>query len=88
MGGQACVLYGAAEFSRDIDLAILSDLRNLSLLKKALAELKAELIAVPPFIAAYLQQGHAIHFRCMDPEVAGVRIDVMSKLRGVDTLFP
>ena len=25
MGGQACVLYGAAEFSRDTDLAILAD---------------------------------------------------------------
>jgi hypothetical protein len=36
MGGQACVLYGAAEFSRDIDLAILADLKNLSRLKKVL----------------------------------------------------
>jgi hypothetical protein len=25
MGGQACVLYGAAEFSRDLDLALLPD---------------------------------------------------------------
>jgi hypothetical protein len=25
MGGQACVFYGAAEFSRDIDFAILAD---------------------------------------------------------------
>ena len=24
MGGQACILYGAAEFSRDIDFAILA----------------------------------------------------------------
>jgi hypothetical protein len=30
MGGQACVLYGAAEFSRDIDLAILTDPDNLA----------------------------------------------------------
>ncbi len=29
MGGQACVLYGAAEFSRDIDVAILADPGNL-----------------------------------------------------------
>jgi hypothetical protein len=29
MGGQACVFYGAAEFSRDADLAILADARNL-----------------------------------------------------------
>ena len=25
MGGQACILYGAAEFSRDLDLLILAD---------------------------------------------------------------
>jgi hypothetical protein len=36
MGGQACVLYGAAEFSRDIDLAILADPHNLSRLGEAL----------------------------------------------------
>jgi len=29
MGGQACVLYGAAEFSRDLDLALLPDPTNL-----------------------------------------------------------
>lgn len=28
MGGQACVFYGAAEFSRDTDLAILADAAN------------------------------------------------------------
>lgn len=30
MGGQACVFYGAAEFSRDTDLAILADAANLA----------------------------------------------------------
>ena len=29
MGGQACVLYGAAEFSRDADFAILASPENL-----------------------------------------------------------
>ena len=29
MGGQACVFYGAAEFSRDTDLLILADPANL-----------------------------------------------------------
>ncbi len=28
MGGQACVFYGAAEFSRDTDLLILADSGN------------------------------------------------------------
>jgi len=48
MGGQACVFYGAAEFSRDTDLAILADAGNLVRLRRALAELQAETIAAPP----------------------------------------
>jgi hypothetical protein len=84
MGGQACVLYGAAEFSRDIDFAILADSRNLSQLQNALSELKAEPIAVPPMEVAFLRRGHAVHFRCMDPEVERLRIDVMSRMRGLD----
>ncbi len=34
MGGQACVFYGAAEFSRDTDLAIVADARNLTRLRR------------------------------------------------------
>ena len=34
MGGQACVLYGAAEFSRDTDLAILASEENAERLAK------------------------------------------------------
>jgi len=48
MGGQACVFYGAAEFSRDTDFAIVADAANLARLRKALAELQAAPIAVPP----------------------------------------
>lgn len=33
MGGQACVLYGAAEFSRATDLALLSEAENLTRLR-------------------------------------------------------
>ena len=35
MGGQACVFYGAAEFSRDIDLLLRSDADNLERLRHA-----------------------------------------------------
>ncbi len=48
MGGQACVLYGAAEFSRDTDFAVLASEANLQRLRNALEELRAETIAVPP----------------------------------------
>ncbi|HLG05759.1 MAG TPA: hypothetical protein VI383_06395 [Gemmatimonadales bacterium] len=79
MGGQACVLYGAAEFSRDADLALLASPENLTRLRTAVGELDATVVAVPPFETQYLDHGHAVHFRCGD----GLRIDVMSRMRGV-----
>jgi hypothetical protein len=83
MGGQACVSYGAAEFSRDVDFAILASPSNLGALRKALKALAAEVIAVPPFEVRYLRKGHALHFRCHDPQAEGLRVDVMSRMRGV-----
>lgn len=85
MGGQACVLYGAAEFSRDTDLAIAVDPANLDRVRKALADLRAENIAVPSFDAKFLRRGHAVHFRCQHPEAIRMRVDLMSKMRGVDS---
>ena len=84
IGGQACVLYGAAEFSRDTDLVVVSGSENLAHLSRALEDLEADVIAVPLFRSEYLEKGHAIHFRCQRDDVRGMRIDVMSKLRGVD----
>ena len=83
MGGQACVLYGAAEFSRDLDLLVLADTANLANLQSALDDLQASPIAVPPFDVRHLLRGHAVHFRCGRADVAGLRIDVMAVLRGV-----
>jgi hypothetical protein len=87
MGGQACVFYGAAEFSRDTDIAILADSTNLARLRRALDDLGAECIAVPELSLRNLRRGHAVHFRCMHPEAYRMRIDVMSSMRGVDE-FP
>jgi hypothetical protein len=82
MGGQACVLYGASEFSRDIDLAILADAGNLQRLDDVLRELGAEVIAVPPYAPEYLARGHAVHFRCRAAD--DIRLDVMARMRNVD----
>ncbi len=84
MGGQACVLYGAAEFSRDLDLAILTDKNNFKNFQNALNVLQASPIAIPQFDKKYLELGLAIHFRCKHPDVNNLRIDIMSKMRGVD----
>ena len=85
MGGQACVFYGAAEFSRDTDFAILADAANIERLRRALTDLQAEPIAVPPFELKYLRRGHALHFRCQHPEVMRLRVDLMARMRGVDS---
>jgi hypothetical protein len=84
MGGQACVFYGAAEFSRDCDIVIVADDANLHRLTSALDELKAVCIAVPSADWRYLDCGHAIHFRCHHPDAAGIRLDVMTRMRGCD----
>lgn len=81
MGGQACVSYGAAEFSRDVDLLLLADAANLTRLEAALTDLGAEPIAVPPLDLAVLRRGHAVHFRCTDAD--GIRLDLMTTLPGV-----
>ena len=83
MGGQACVFYGAAEFSRDLDLLVLVEDDELDRLRAALAELKAEPVAVPDLSPENLRRGHAVHFRCKRSDVNGLRIDLMSQLRGL-----
>ena len=88
MGGQACVFYGAAEFSRDLDLLVPADAASLDLLRKGLDLVGAEAIAVPTLDGALLERGHAVHFRCRRDEVTGLRIDVMPTLRGVDGFEP
>ena len=63
IGGQACILYGAAEFSRDIDLAIMVSPENLEELRKTLEELDAERVFYPVLSEEVLLRGHACHFR-------------------------
>lgn len=84
MGGQACIIYGAAEFSRDTDIAILAEPDNLRRLQTALSALAARVTAVPPFEPEYLARGHAVHFECgPGSAAAGMRIDVMASMRNV-----
>jgi hypothetical protein len=84
MGGQACILYGAAEFSRDVDFVVLADKKNLERLKRCLEELRAEAIYCPGLGMDVLQRGHACHFRVQVPEAIGLRVDIMSTMHGCD----
>jgi hypothetical protein len=81
MGGQACVFYGAAQVSKDVDLVLLAEAANFERLRVALEHLQARRIAVPPFDPAALARGHAVHFRCQGGDADGLRIDVMTRLR-------
>ena len=87
IGGQACILYGAAEFSRDIDFAVMVSPQNLENLRSALDKLKAERIFVPDLTEEVLLKGHACHFRCRRQDVEGLRIDILGVMRGVNS-FP
>jgi len=82
MGGPATILYGGAEFSRDIDFAISISDANLAALRHALTDLEAERIFVPDLDAELLARGHACHFRCGASNVENFRIDVMHRMRG------
>jgi hypothetical protein len=81
MGGQACVFYGAAQVSKDVDFVLLAEEANYRRLREALQHLRAQRIAVPPFDPSALARGHAVHFRCQGGDVEGLRIDVMTRLR-------
>ncbi len=81
MGGQACVFYGAAQFSKDIDLLLPADAANYRRLEQALQTLVARRTGVPPFDPAVLARGHAVHFRCAAKGVEDLRLDIMTRLR-------
>ena len=85
IGGQACILYGAAEFSRDIDLAVMISSNNLENLRFALDDLGAERIFVPDLSEDILLRGHACHFRCHRKDVKNLRIDILGVMRGVES---
>jgi hypothetical protein len=83
MGGQACVFYGAAQVSKDVDVLLLAEAGNFTRLRQALDTLAARRIAVPRFDPDLLARGHAVHFRCAAPGVEELRVDVMTRLRGL-----
>jgi hypothetical protein len=87
IGGQACIIYGGAEFSRDLDFSLLVTLENIKNLKNALEELEAERIFQPDLSEEVLLRGHACHFRFPKGDPKGVRIDILGKMREVDA-FP
>ena len=83
MGGQACVLYGAAEYSRDLDLAVLATNDALPRVTAAMQALRATVIEVPPFELQFLSRGHVVHFSVPDETETTVatplRVDIQRR---------
>jgi len=77
ISGQACVHYGATQFTKDIDLWVESSEANLHYLVAALGELSARQRFLPPLERAFLERGHAVHFE-VDTEAAAYRVDLMT----------
>lgn len=77
------MFYGAVQFSKDVDLALLAESDNYRRVSAALAELQAERIEVPRFDPELLRRGHAVHFRCFAAGVEKLRVDLMTSMRGV-----
>ena len=77
ISGQAAVLYGAAEFSEDIDLWVLPTEANLAAFRHALTDVAASYYKLtPPFTAANALAGHGFHFTLGAGEVF---LDVMGQ---------
>jgi len=64
ISGQACILYGASQFTEDIDLWIQPASSNLASFLRAMARVKARVYKLtPPITLKYVRKGHGFHFR-------------------------
>ena len=77
MGGQACILYGVGEFSRDLDVVITTDRRSFSALQAALADLHATQLYLPALDLEPLERGHIAHVACQ--REGGLRLDICTR---------
>lgn len=80
ISGQACVLYGAAFFSQDLDLWIRPTRSNVTVLIEALRRLKARLHKLtPPLTLPNFRRGHGFHFRVPQPGSTDLFLDIMGQ---------
>ena len=87
IGGQAVVVYGASQFTRDADFWINPTKINLNRLKKALKELKTTPRFLPPLKLSYLKKGHGVHFR-FSYKGHNFLIDILGKPPRVSGFLP
>jgi hypothetical protein len=64
ISGQACILYGASQFTEDLDVWIQPTLKNLRSFLRAMARVKARVYKLtPPLTLKNVRTGHGFHFR-------------------------
>jgi hypothetical protein len=80
ISGQAAVLYGAANFSEDIDLWVEPAPSNLDRFAEVLRQHKAAYYKLsPPLQSQFLETGHGIHFTILDENRVEVFLDIMGR---------
>ena len=95
MGGQACVFYGAAEFSRDCDIVVLSDETSFARLQLALDELSGHAWKARLKINRLLRTTHALDQgfqsrRSIPSKIlggGGIDLDPTNNLVSLDAVF-
>lgn len=80
VGGIARAVHGGKSVTKDLDLHLNADEREIARVQRALADLQAEVIAVPTELRwEYLERGFWIHFECHQPDVAGLHVDIATR---------
>ncbi len=78
ISGQASVLYGAAQFSEDIDLWLSPTWANIRAFLVVLEKADASVYKLtPPLNRSYLLHGHGFHFRLPEEEFQPAYLDFM-----------
>ena len=80
ISGQATVVYGAAEFTEDIDLWVDPAPQNLEPFLRALARMNATVGRLtPPVTEENARFGHGFHFVVPEPEGLTWQVDIMGQ---------
>ena len=78
ISGQASILYGAAQFSEDVDLWISPAFGNPQAFLRVLKKVDATVYKLtPPMTRSYLRRGHGFHFKLPEDEFSPAYLDVM-----------
>jgi hypothetical protein len=79
IGGQATVIYGAADFTQDVDIWVRPDVHNFQKLLQSLASCRARVHKLtPPLTLYWARRGHGFHF-LVPARGSRVPLDVLAR---------